>query len=345
MGKRILKTPQDHLKDPDFPFEDAGIMTHLKKIGREDILFNYDSLKSLEDLQYFCKYLLSQSIFGIGTEKKSLTNVRFTTPMEKEHSLEAIKEGATNLKAQDVSYNISELGFRLENPIDFIGKGVGVFGCSVTYGIGVPAAKTFCAQLQQKIDLPVYNFGIPGAGVQKITKAFVALNNQFKLKTAVFIMPSMHRFELIGLEDFDEIYSESYVPSFTPINADRQAIYDLAYTHYHNLDFLDEFVKNVALIKANAKVHGTEVHFLTWDMALRDLAATYQIKDLFKYKVIHFLETYEKMQGLKVTDFARDGYHPGIRTQTSIANYLYYAIFKSKLEQIHLKPKSGKKII
>jgi hypothetical protein len=345
MGKRILKTSQDHLKDPDFPFEDTGIMAYLRKIGREDILFNYDNLNSLEDLQNFCKYLLCQSVIGIGTEKESLTNVRFTTPMEKEHSLKAIKEGTTNLKAQDVSYNISELGFRLENPIDFIGKGVGVFGCSVTYGIGVPAEKTFCAQLQEKTGLPVYNFGIPGGGIQKITKAFVALNNQFKLKTAVFIMPSMHRFELIGLEDFDEIYTESYVPHFTPVNADRQAIYDLAYTHYDNLDFLDEFVKNMALIKANAKVHGTEVHFLTWDLALRDLAATYQIKDLLKYRIVHFLETSEKVQGLKVTDFARDGYHPGLRTQTSIANYLYYAIFKSKLEKDGLKPRSGKKII
>ncbi len=345
MGKRILKTSQDPSEDSDFWFEDYSIMTYLKDTEREHILFNYDNLNSFEELQLFCKYLFYQSIMGIGTQKDSLPNVRFTTPYEKEQSLKAIKEGTTNLKAGDVSYNISDLSFRLENPIDFVGKGIGVFGCSITYGIGVPAEKTFCGQLQSLINTPVYNFGIPGAGVQKIAKAFVALNNQFKLKTAVFLMPSMHRFELLGLEDFDELYSESYVPNFTPINSLRQGVYDLAYTHYDDIHFFDEFLKNLALIKTNAKLHGTEVHFLTWDMRLKELAATYQVKDLNKYKIVQFVDIAEKVQGVKVTDLARDGAHPGVRAHTNIATYLYHAIFRPKSIKESLKPKSGRKII
>lgn len=345
MGKNLLKRLIDPSEDSEFWFDDLSIMQYLKKIKKEHVIFNYDNLKSFEDLQLFCKYILGQSVLGLNTAKKSLPKVRFTTPVEKSQSLKAIKEKTTNIKADEVSYNISELGFRLENPLDFISKGVGVFGCSITYGIGIPAEQTFCGQLQQIIGLPVYNFGIPGAGIQKITKAFIALNNQFKLKTAIFVMPSMHRFEYIGVEEFDELFSESYVPNFDPINPNRKAVYDLIYTNYDDLHFFNEFVKDLALIKANAKIHGTEVHFLTWDSTLRNLAGDYQVKDLTKYRIVDFVEIKERTQGVDVRDFARDGLHPGLRSHTNIANYLYHAIFKVKAQEAALKPKTGAKII
>lgn len=327
MGKNFLKRLLDPSEDSEFWFEDYPIMHHLRRIKKEHLLFNYDNLESYEDLKLFCTYLLSQSVLGIGTSKQHLPKIRFTTPYEKETSLKAIKDKITNLKVDDVSYNISDLGFRLENPLDFIGRGVGMFGCSITYGIGVPEDKTFSAQLQQKIGPPVYNFGIPGAGIQKITKAFIALNNHYKLKAAVFIMPSMHRFEYMGLEAFDEIFSESYVPNFEPINPNRKHVYDLTYTHYDDIHFLDQFVKHIALIKANAKVNGTRVYFLTWDSRLRDLAGDYKIQDLTSYKIVHFPEIQEKVNGVTVKDFARDGLHPGVRSHTQIANYLHSAIF------------------
>lgn len=345
MGKNLLKKLLDPSEDSEFWFDDITIMTHLKNLGKEHLLFNYNNIQTFEDLQLFCKYLLSQSIVGLNATKNSADKVRFTTPYEKEVSMKAIKEKTTNLKADDVSYKISELGFRLENPLDFISKGVGVFGCSITYGIGVPAEKTFCGQLQQKINLPVYNFGIPGAGIQKITKAFIALNNQFKLETAIFIMPSMHRFEYMGIEEFNEIFSESYVPNYQPINPNRKAVYDLVYSNYDSIHFLDEFVRNMALIKANAKIHGTEVHFLTWDSELKNLAAEYKIKDLTKYKTVRFPDIAEKVQGVEVKDLARDGLHPGVRSHSSIANYLYFSIFKVKEQQVALKSKTGINLI
>ncbi len=345
MGKRKIIDRTDSSVDLEFWFEDPSIMSYLREVKREDILFNYDNLETLEELQLFCKYLLNQSVLGIGTEQKSRDRIRFTTPIEKQQSLKAIAEKTTNIKADDVLYTVSDLGFRLDNPLDFITKGVSVFGCSITYGIGIPTEKTFCGQLQKLIELPVYNFGVPGAGIQKITKAFIALNNQFKLKTAIFVLPSMHRFELIGLDEFDELFTESYVPNFTPINPSRQAIYDLAYTHFDDIHFLNETVKHTAMIKANAKANGTEVHFLTWDANLRNLASDYKVKDLTKYKIVNFIEIQEKVQGLRVTDFARDGLHPGLRSHTNIANYLYHAIFKRKLGEDRFKPRSGKKII
>lgn len=347
MGKSFLKkiTGEDRSEDSEFWFDDFTLMQYIRKIKKEHILFNYDNLKSFEDLQLFCKYLLNQSVLGINTTKASPSKIRFTTPVEKTQSLKAIKEKITNIKVDDVSYNISDLGFRLENPLDFISKGVGVFGCSITYGIGVPAEQTFCGQLQQSIALPVYNFGIPGGSIQKITKAFIALNNKFKLKTAIFLLPSMHRFEYIGVEEFNELFSESYVPNFNPINPNRKAVYDLAYTNYGDLHFFNEAIKDITLIKANAKVHGTEVHFLTWDIKLRNLASDYQINDLTKYRIVEFPELKEKVLGIDVKDFARDGLHPGVRSHTAIANYLYYAIFRTKQQEAAFKPRTGVKII
>lgn len=345
MGKNFLKKLIDPSEDSEFWFDDFSIMHYLKRIGKEYIIFNYGNLQSFEDLQLFCKYILGQAVLGLNSSKPPLPKVRFTTPAEKIQSLKAAKEKITNIKLDDVSYNISELSFRLENPLDFISKGVGVFGCSITYGIGVPAEQTFCAQLQEKISLPVYNFGIPGGSIQKITKAFIALNNQFKLKTAVFLLPSMHRFEYIGLEDYDEMFSESYVPNFDPINPKRKAVYDLAYTNYDDLHFFNECIKDITLIKENAKVHGTEVHFLTWDVAFRNLAADYHITDLTKYRGVNFPELQERTRGVDVKDFARDGLHPGLRSHTDIANYVYYAIFKAKELRAALKPKGQRKMI
>jgi hypothetical protein len=305
------------------------IFEKLKKENKESILFRYDKLKDFEELRLLSLYLMNKTTDGICFTP---TGLDYLHNLEEKQSREAISKGITNFKSEDVHYSLSELGYRISNPLEQIKNSTGVFGCSYTFGVGMPYEKTYSSLLQNKLKEPVYNFGIPGGNIQKIAKAFCSLNNFYRLDKAIFVLPSVYRYEFIK-EDSGYLYQEDFIPNFPPYN--NPSIYKMLYEEFDDVTFFNEYIKNINLIRYNAKISGTKTYITSWCKTTLDLVKKYDL-DLFNVGQVRFVESEESHAGIDVKDFARDGYHPGIRSHALSADLIYNVI---------VPPKDTKKLI
>lgn len=256
-------------------------------------------------------------------------NLQYLSSFEKETSIKAIQDRKTQLREEDVSYYINPMGYREPKPIAEMYNSVGVWGCSYTFGVGVPYTDIYSVSLSDKLKTPVYNFGIPGAGIQKITRSFISNNNFFKFKTAFFVMSSLNRFEYLSFNNYDtpdeipsdEVSTFDIIPNWIPTHNKALARKGrMLYELHDDAFFLMEFIKNVEMIKQNAEVHGTKVYFSTWCGVTYRLLLKYGISD---FCIVQFLENNEDVIDGNIKDFARDGFHPGIRSHKDTANILY----------------------
>jgi len=304
----------------------------------QELIFKYkpESLSELTTMNHF----LTQKVSMLHKEAKDFpVTLRYLHQYEEEISLKAIQSKKTNLKESDVDYYINPFGYREEKPIEETYNSIGVWGCSYTFGVGVPAKDLYTNILVDKIKSPVYNFGIPGAGIQKVAKSFVINNNFFKFKTAFFVLPSLYRFEYVTSNCYDtpeEVSSDTVnsfdlIPNWFPShNKELARKGKMLYELYDDVSFLAELVKNLELIKQNAEINGTKVYFTTWCINTYDLLTKYSI---CKPKVVQFLESNKENMGNYVSDFARDGIHPGVRSHAATAEILY-DVYSTSLRSI-----------
>ena len=101
-------------------------------------------------------------------------------PMDTKQLFEANKKTfgpSWEFYSKPISYECNEFGFR-EQEFDSIdwNNSVVCFGCSHTFGIGIPDHETWVRKLEHKIDTPCVNLGIPGGSFEAIFHNIVWLN-------------------------------------------------------------------------------------------------------------------------------------------------------------------------
>ena len=294
----------------------------------QKLIFKYKA-KSLSELVGMNHFLTRKTSMSHAEPANFPIALQYLNDYEREVSLEAIRKKKTNLKESDVEYRINSLGYRGERTVEEMYNSTGVWGCSYTFGVGVPTKDTYASILADKIETPIHNFGIPGAGIQKITKSFIVNNNFFKFKTAFFVLPSLYRFEYLSLNSYDtpeEVLSNkvstfdlihNWLPSHNKELARKGIMF---YELFDDAFFLAELIKNLELIKQNAEINGTKVYFATWCNVTHSLFVKYNIPD---FKIVQFIENNQELTGKPTNDFARDGFHPGLRSHKATAETLY----------------------
>jgi len=255
--------------------------------------------------------------------------MRYLNPFEEELSIKAIKDKKTNFKEDDVEYSINALGYRNSRPVEEMHNSVGVWGCSYTLGVGVPYADIYSSILERKLNTPVHNFGLPGAGMQRITRSFIVNNNYFKFNTAFFVIPSLYRFEYLSFNNYstekeilsDAISTFDLIPNWAPKHNKALARKSRMFYEIHDeAFFIMELSKNLELIKQNAELNGTKVYLTTWCDQVDKFLLKY---DMPGVELIQFIENNENFLNNSVYNFARDGYHPGLKSHQATANALY----------------------
>jgi hypothetical protein len=106
------------------------------------------------------------------------------------------------------------------------------------------------------------------------------------------------------------------------VNGSTDSYYSI-YNSYDDFTFLNEFIKNINLIKQNAKINETDIILSTWDPTLYQYIKDLQIVNPDNLLKIQFLENERKGNGETVTTFARDGAHPGLESNTHTAKLIY----------------------
>ena len=199
-----------------------------------------------------------------------------------------------------ISYDHNSHGYR---SIDFVADdnfSVASFGCSFTYGTGVPIEYTwpeiFCKSLQDQLCSPVnnFNFGWPATSADRICRMVVKSIPILKPNLVLILLPDRNRCEKYG----DDGYTRRLVPS-NELWADYYAAWANDYDSKNN------FLKNFVFIKTILELHDIPWLFATWDQYMTPLML----------KKTKFVDGHRFFPD----DFARDGSHPSVKAYTHLA--------------------------
>lgn len=228
---------------------------------------------------------------------------------ERKQSERAFIKGSTNYDPYNTfEYFLNELGFRGHTcpPVESK-QNIAFFGCSFTFGIGLPEEDHFVKMINDNFGITTFNFGIPGGGIPKIARVFEALCRFQKLNIAIFNLPHVGRIEypfVYGNEKGDFTIS-NMILNHNHVSPYEDVVRVKLADTLSDLYLKQEYVRNLAYIEHVASIYNVKVGFTSWDIPAHDLISTYFIDD--PEKVLPWFQ-YVEYDG---KNRARDGAHPG----------------------------------
>lgn len=262
-------------------------------------LWKQNSIKNLKELFTKEIHYVSQTL-------------DFMTEKEKLDSIDAIANNTTLYKLEDVVYNINDYGFRGDFDLESTTKSIAFFGCSLTFGVGVPEADCFTTLIGKKLNAVPYNFGVPGSSFNRSARYFELVSQHKKLDYAIFLLPDISRLEFPKINEenltIQNIGSnigndESYLKKLYSVLSDE-------YLEYNTL-------KSVLLCIKIAKANNTKLYFSSWS------PSTYNLLYNFLGEESRMLIPYFENLGGKyenTAEFGRDGIHPGASSHLQFCN-------------------------
>ena len=253
------------------------------------------------DLSNIMTYTLASTRPDLILKSKRLTGkISIFSPLEEQHK--------STWKYEDFDYSISSLGFRGQDLIDDIE--LAAFGCSYTFGQGLPEHRVWHKLLSEKYNLRSYNFGQPGASIKSIVDMFLILSNNLKIKKAVFLFPNYMR-QLIAAKNNSgkEIkllpLMPNYKGKFSAANFELQ--HDMFFKYVPDVELIKRMKDDLYHLEFMAKYKNIKVYISSWDRP------TYDLMKLMQFDHIALLPEWTAPDDLNgKSDLARDMLHPGI---------------------------------
>lgn len=200
----------------------------------------------------------------------------------------------------DFSYYINDLGFRGNYPsVDTKGI-IGVFGCSVAFGQGLPEEETFPKLITDQMDKQHINLGITGAGCHRIALTFSSATKIWDIDTAVVVLPRYTRMHYVDKENHLHSILLSYKMGLEELESVRLDVLK----HFSEQYLLAQAIDSIQWILDIAKLKNIKLLLATWDLEMIQIA-----KEAFGLDIILF-DTIDK---------ARDGQHPGRESHKAFA--------------------------
>ena len=235
--------------------------------------------------------------------RKSDTIVDIPRPGYYKYS-EPLEEERSKNSTWNFHYYINDIGFRDEYPSVEETNFLSFFGCSFTYGVGVPTEHTFYKNIVG--DNSFLNLGDPSASVQKIALIFSAACRVWKIKTAVITLPPWSRFGYV-----DKV--NNFVPIVAADNPypgeETEGVRKSVYQYFSNQYFYSNVRDSLALILDSARSQNINLIIGSWDS-----------------ETLEIVEAVTGYQGplwdWQQLDKGRDGRHPGINSHSSYSNLI-----------------------
>ena len=215
----------------------------------------------------------------------------------------------------DFNYQISSLGFRASTYLK--DSDIGAFGCSFTFGQGLPDDSLWPSLLSKSNGMTSYNFGQPATSIKSICDLFSIVTNVVQIKHAVFLLPPYQRLQISAKnKQTRNIDLISLIPNYTSTLASN---YDLdgreIYKSLPDEELLKIFKDSVYLIEFIAETKGIKTYYSSWDQE------TYKVLTYMNNKLMLLPEWTSKVTHDGVVeyidkDLARDMHHPGIKHHT-----------------------------
>jgi len=233
----------------------------------------------------------------------------------------------------EIDYYYNEHNFRVplrDYTCDNTKEIIACFGCSDTFGAGLPWKETWPAQLEALLGnkFTVRNYGLCGASSDQIVRLASIYLEKHTPKALLCMMPDIFRREFfennrnkLSLKQFypvDDIYDfNQKIPTLKDINA-------MDWWAYKRLSKPDNsiynFIKNIKFIEAVALSRNIPLHIFSWSEYLIDVF----YKKHFESTSI-CIPTEQEMENLKKADAvkARDNHHSGVNTCAVFASIFY----------------------
>lgn len=161
-------------------------------------------------------------------------------------------------------------GFRdseIETDVD-----VCYFGCSITYGVGVPLEARWTNLVDKEFEFKSNNFGIPGSSTGEMFKLFMTTSRFIKMKKAIFLLPDIYRCTIpMLIEGTHQGGNMRIHPDYTRFVEKNDFLKKCGYLntckHLYSLPdsyFIDKVKLEIETIIYIAEVNQIELYFGTW---------------------------------------------------------------------------------
>ena len=199
-----------------------------------------------------------------------------------------------NFPYKDFEYFINPIGFRDDYP-ELDEECFAFFGCSFTFGVGLPSEYHYVEQIADNFDKSYLNMGIPGSGIYRQYITFLAAANVWNIDTAIFNFPPLTRWHYV-----DENYNfRTMNPPYPMVPKTVDKIKKQTTALWAKQHFIQQAIDSINGIITVAKLKNIKLILSSWDNEVYTLLTQSFNVDATLFKIL---------------DVARDNSHPGLES-------------------------------
>ena len=205
-----------------------------------------------------------------------------------------------------INYRINKFGFRgdeLPNETD-----IAAFGCSFTFGTGLPESKLWHNLLATELNKSSINFGLPARSIQTIIDIFLIVSKHIKIKNAIFLLPSISRIQIAKTHPNVNVINHlnCCVDYKSAINKTYGIDEDIIYRAIPDEEMYKNCKNQLYLLDYLSKDRGIQCYVSSWEPGVYDF-----ITRLDLTSVIVLPNWISPSLEYAKADLARDKLHPG----------------------------------
>lgn len=243
------------------------------------------------------------------------------TPDEEFHNSVRAYSKFPETKSYDINflYTHNEYGFRdseLSSKVDAC-----YYGCSITYGFGVPKEARWTAVVDKEFDFTSNNFGVLGTGPEELLNLFISSLQFVNMKYAIFLFPDMYRCTM-PIQSPLGIHYEQLHRNYREKEKEYRALdkFEVAenFNKLPSTYFYDKSRNYKEMISYIGALNNIQVYFGTW----------------VKHVPVYLNNAPDYVGKLINDKRGKDLSHPGITAHKNFANLVIERINKDKGEKL-----------
>lgn len=200
---------------------------------------------------------------------------------------------------EDFSYFINDMGFRGNYPSPDNKRLFAFFGCSITFGQGLPEDKIYANLVSRHYNKQYLNLGIPGSNIHRTALTFSAATKIWDIESAIINLPPFTRLHYADKTN----HLHSILLSHKSGQTEIESVRDTVLSNFSDQFLLSYSIDAIQWIIDIAKSKNIKLILASWDYDNVQL-----VNAAFDTQILKF----------NITDKARDG-HPGEKSHMNFS--------------------------
>lgn len=207
---------------------------------------------------------------------------------------------------EQFNYSLNANGYR--GPAFPTETDIAAFGCSFTFGTGLPDYMLWHKVLSDELGKTSINFGVPSASIESIIDIFLIASTHIKMKSAIFLFPHYTRMQIAKKHPVNDRidYLNTDVSYSSVLNKAYGVDSEYLYRGIPDEEMYKICKNKIYLLEHIAKERGIDTYVSSWS------AETYKLLTELELESITVLPRWESLSlEFANEDRARDNKHPG----------------------------------